>query len=151
MVTTAVVRYVVDGDTIRLRNGAYVRLVQIDAPEDTSTHECFGAAATRALRALLPPGTVIRLVSDPALDSKDAYGRLLRYVVRARDGLDTNVRLVRDGDAAPYFYDGDRGRHWLLLKNLALRARAAHRGLWGACARVSVDFFRGVDTGAPKR
>jgi endonuclease YncB( thermonuclease family) len=150
VVTTAVVRYVVDGDTLRLRNGAYVRLVQIDAPEDTSVQECFGAAATRALRRLLPPGTVIRLVTDPRLDRVDRYGRLLRYVLRAHDGLNANVALVRAGDAAPYFYDGDRGRHWRLLRDLALRARGARRGLWGACGRVAVDFYRGVDTGPPR-
>jgi micrococcal nuclease len=147
MVTTAVVRYVVDGDTIRLRNGTYVRLVQIDAPEHD---ECFGTAATRALKRLLPPGTVIRLVADPRLDRVDAYGRFLRYVVRAHDGLDANIRLVRDGDAAPYFFHGDRGRFWRRLRDLALRARVAHRGLWGACGSVPVDFERGVSTGAPR-
>ena len=143
-----VVAYVVDGDTLRLTTGAYVRLVQIDAPETYTAHECFGERATRALRHLLPPGTRIRLVADPRLDQVDRYGRLLRYVVRERDGLDVNIRLVHDGDAAPYFYRGDRGRYAALLQRLALRARAAHRGLWGACPTTGVDFYRPVDTGS---
>src|SRR5262249_37968374 len=45
--THAVVEWVTDGDTVRLRNGARVRLVQIDAPEESS--ECYGRAATREL------------------------------------------------------------------------------------------------------
>jgi micrococcal nuclease len=143
----AIVSYVVDGDTLRLRNGAYVRLVQIDAPETYHEHECYGERATRALQHLLPPGTRIRLLADPRLDTVDRYGRLLRYVVRARDGLNVNVDLVREGAAAPYFYGGARGRFASLLQALALRARAAHRGLWGACPATGVDFYRGVDTG----
>lgn len=55
---------------------------------------------------------------------------------------------MRDGDAAPYFYRGDRGRYAGVLQRLALRARAAHRGLWGACPATGVDFYRAVDTGS---
>jgi hypothetical protein len=35
---------------------------------------------------LLPPGTRVRLFSEPVTDRVDQYGRLLRYVVRVRDG-----------------------------------------------------------------
>jgi micrococcal nuclease len=143
------VAHVTDGDTIRLANGTRVRLVQIDTPEVYFGTECFGHAASRALERLLPPGTPIRLVADPALDRVDRYGRLLRYVVRVRDGLNVNVALVRAGVAAPYFYDGDRGRYAALLTRLALRARALHRGLWGACPGTPVDFEHQVQTGAP--
>jgi endonuclease YncB( thermonuclease family) len=146
----ATLAYVVDGDTIRLRGGAYVRLVQIDAPEMYHQHECYGERATQALKHLLRPGTKIRLLADPRLDKVDRYGRLLRYVLRASDGLDTNVQLVREGAAAPYFYRGARGRFASLLQSLALRARAHQRGLWGACPNTGVDFYRGVNTGTSK-
>lgn len=145
--TPAVVSYVVDGDTLRLRSGAYVRLVQVDAPETYHARECYGERATRVLRHLLPPGTRIRLLADPRLDRVDRYGRLLRYVIRSRDDLNVNLQLVRVGAAAPYFYRGNLGRFWKPLRNLALRARARHAGLWGACPRTPVDFERGVDTG----
>jgi len=138
---------VLDGDTIRLPNKVYVRLVQIDAPETYHQTECYGDRATRALKHLLPPGTRIRLLADPALDNVDRFGRLLRYVIRERDGLNVNLELVREGAAAPYFYSGDRGRYWRQLRNAALRARAHHRGLWGACPGTGVDFERAVDTG----
>jgi endonuclease YncB( thermonuclease family) len=141
------VGHVTDGDTIALTNGARVRLVQIDTPEVYFGVECFGHAASAALGRMLPAGTAVRLVADPALDRIDRYGRLLRYVVRVRDGVDLNVALVRAGIAAPYFFDGDRGRYASLLTRLALRARARHLGLWGAGPGTPVDFERGVDTG----
>jgi endonuclease YncB( thermonuclease family) len=139
--------HVTDGDTVALADGTRVRLVQIDTPEVYDGTECFGRAASSALRRLLPPGTEVRLVADPALDRIDRYGRLLRYVVRARDGLNVNVALVRAGVAAPYFYHGDRGRYAGELARLAHAARARHLGLWGACPATPVDFEHAVDTG----
>jgi endonuclease YncB( thermonuclease family) len=141
------VGHVTDGDTIALTNGARVRLVQIDTPEVYFGTECFGHAASAALKRMLPPGTEVRLVADPALDKVDRYDRLLRYVVRVRDGVDVNIALVRAGIAAPYFFHGDRGRYAALLSRLALQARARHLGLWSACPGTPVDFERAVDTG----
>jgi len=138
---------VVDGDTVYLTNGAKIRLVQIDTPEVYFGAECWGHEASAETKKLLPPGTLVRLASEPATDSVDPYGRLLRYVVRARDGLNVNVFLVARGDAAPYFYRGRLGRYAGLLRRDALRARAHHRGLWSACRRTPVNFDRGVDTG----
>ena len=67
----------------------------------------------------------------PALDPIDQYGRLLRYVKRA--GVNVNIRLVLVGAARPYFYRGERGRYADRLVAAASQARAAKRGLWGAC------------------
>lgn len=125
---SATVGYVVDGDTLRLRDGAYVRLVQIDAPE--VGQECYAAAATRELARLVPRGSHIVLEADPALDRVDRYGRLLRYVVT---NVNVNLELVRRGAATPYFYDGDRGRYARRLLAAAATARREHRGMWGAC------------------
>jgi endonuclease YncB( thermonuclease family) len=98
-------------------------------------------------RRLLPRGTLVRLAREPATDSVDQYGRLLRYVIRARDGLNVNVRLVAVGAAAPYFYDERRGRYANLLERLARRARARSLGLWGTCPRTPYDPYRSVATG----
>ena len=138
---------VVDGDTVYLTNGAKIRLVQIDTPEVYFGAECWGHQASAETSRLLPVGTAVRLAPEPATDSVDRYGRLLRYVFRVRDGLNVNVFLVRHGDAAPYFYAGREGRYAGVLKRAALRARAHHRGLWSACRHTTVDFYRGVDTG----
>jgi micrococcal nuclease len=142
--------HVADGDTVDLTNGAKIRLVQIDTPEVYFTPECYGKQASAITKRLLPAGTLVRLTAEPATDRVDAYGRLLRYVTRVRDGLNVNVFLVRVGAAAPYFYDGRRGRYAALLDRLALRARTLHLGLWGACRGTPFDPDRGVATGKPR-
>jgi voltage-gated potassium channel len=96
------VDHVADGDTITLTNGQRVRFVQIDTPEVYFGVECYGRVASLRTKQLLPPGTAVRLTVEPATDRVDQYGRLLRYVIRARDGLNVNVRLVSEGVAAPY-------------------------------------------------
>jgi micrococcal nuclease len=139
----AVVDRVVDGDTLYTRDGTRVRLVQIDAPEK-SEHECYSVAATQALERLAPAGAQIRLSTDPALDQVDRYGRLLAYVFRRTSQV--NLALVEEGAAAPYYYRGDRGRYAEALLQAARRARAAGRGLWGACPRTRLDPEHGVET-----
>jgi micrococcal nuclease len=140
--------HVADGDTVDLRNGEKVRLVQIDTPEIYFGTECYGPQASALTKRLLPPGTAVRLSVEPATDRIDDYGRLLRYVVRVRDNLNVNLYLVRVGAAAPYFYDGRRGMYATLLDRLARRARAEHLGLWGTCPHTRYDPDRGVATGS---
>jgi endonuclease YncB( thermonuclease family) len=138
--------HVVDGDTVALRNGQRVRLVQIDTPEVFFGAECYGRAASRRTKLLPPAGTRVRLLPEPATDRVDGYGRLLRYVVRASDGLNVNVRLVTVGAAAPYFYRHRRGKYANLLEARARRARALKLGLWRACPRTRYDPYRGIET-----
>ena len=131
----AIVAYVSDGDTIRLVDGRRVRLVQIDAPERDS--ECYGREATALTRRLLLPGTRVRIEHDPALDQADRYGRRLAYVWKGDE--DVNVTLVREGAAGAWFFGGRRGRHASELLRAAEQARAARRGLWGACPLARFD------------
>jgi micrococcal nuclease len=138
--------HVTDGDTVVLGNGQRVRLVQIDTPEVYFGTECYGPQASATTERLLPVGTRVQLTAERATDRIDDYGRLLRYVVRASDGVNVNVRLVAVGAAAPYFYRGRRGRYANRLEALAKRAREKHLGLWRACPRTVYDPYRGVDT-----
>lgn len=140
------VDHVADGDTITLRNGQRVRLVQIDTPEVYFGSECYGRQASALAERLLPAGTRVRLLAEPATDLVDDYGRLLRYVVRASDGLNVNVRLVAKGAAAPYFYRGRRGMFADRLEQLAQRARRLKLGLWGACPGTPYDPEHGIET-----
>lgn len=142
--------HVADGDTVDLTNGGRVRLVQVDTPEVYFRPECYGRRASATTKQLLPPGTLVRLMIEPATDRSDEYGRLLRYVIRVRDGLNVNVRLVAVGAAAPYFYRGRRGRYAALLDRLARRARARRFGLWGACPATPYRPSSGVQTGRPR-
>lgn len=142
--------HVVDGDTVDLTSGARVRLVQIDTPEVYFAPACYGREASAITGRALPPGTLVRLLPEPATDPVDRYGRLLRYVIRVSDGLDVNVYLVAVGAAAPYFYDGRHGRFWRQLDSLARRARAQRLGLWGRCPQTPYRPDEKVDTGPPR-
>ena len=139
----AVVEYVNDGDTLRTSDGRRVRLVQIDAPELHG--DCFGKAALSALRRLAPPGSHISLVRDPALDAKDRYGRLLRYVFVGERNV--NLALVREGAASPYFFRKQRGRYAGALLDAVDAARVARRGYWGACPDARLKTGLGSVTG----
>lgn len=92
------VDYVVDGDTIRLRSGVYVRLIGIDTPE---VGQCGYQAATLKLDRWV--GGDARLVNPAGVDDRDHYGRLLRYVHDS--GRDTGLSLIRLG-LAKARYDG---------------------------------------------
>jgi micrococcal nuclease len=139
---TVRVDHVIDGDTLDLRNGKRIRLVQIDAPE--SSGECYGDDAGDVLGRILPPGTRITLERDPALDDVDRYGRLLRYVHKGRTNV--SLLLVRRGAASVWFFDGDRGRYAERLLAAARSARDAGRGAWGACS-ARLDPTQAFETG----
>ena len=140
--TPATVTRIGDGDTLDLRTGGRVRLVQIDAPE-LGEGECYARDSKRELERLAPPGEQIELESDPELDDTDRYGRLLRYVLVADTNV--NVELVRRGAATPYFRGGGEGTHADDLLNAVAEARGASRGMWGSC-RVTWNPARAVAT-----
>ena len=139
---TATVERTVDGDTLLLADGRRVRLVQIDAPEEQDG-ECYADDAAAVLEALIPAGSVVTLESDPALDDVDRFGRLLRYVVRGE--TNANLELVRRGAAAPWFFNGYRGRYADELLEATEAARDEPRGLWAACPGTPLDPERGLN------
>lgn len=94
----ATVDYVVDGDTIRLESGVYVRMIGIDTPE---VGQCGYHAAKRKLDHWV--GGQARLVNPKSVDNRDHYGRLLRYVHDS--GRDTGLGLIKLG-LAKARYDG---------------------------------------------
>lgn len=140
---SAVVARVIDGDTIELVDGRRVRLVQIDTPEKHV--ECYGDEASSLTQLLLPAGTHVRIEQDRKLDQVDRYNRKLAYVWKG--GEDVNVTLVRDGAAGIWFFDGRRGRYADDLVKAAEDARAAERGLWGACPLARFDPNEPMSTG----
>jgi endonuclease YncB( thermonuclease family) len=142
-----VIDHVADGDTVVLRGGETIRLVQIDTPEVYGDTECYGPTASALTKAMLPPGTRVRVATDPKLDQHDRDGRTLGYLWKGAALV--NLRLVREGDAAPYFYAGDKGRYAAQLFAAAVAARKAGKGLWGHCRQGAVPLrpTRGVSTG----
>lgn len=95
---------VVDGDTVdvcidygfRLRQDHRVRLAGIDAPEISAAGPA-GEAARDWLRARLPVGTAVELVTDKA---REKYGRYLATIYV--DTANVNAELVAAGHARPY-------------------------------------------------
>ena len=137
----AVVERVVDGDTLIARIGdrsETVRLIGIDTPESvapTRPVQCFGQEATLYLGALLPEGSEITLLRD--VEARDAYDRVLGYIVRSRDGLFVNLELVAAGYAAAFDYPPNDS-YTPALARAEAEAVAAGRGLWGACGGPEV-------------
>ena len=142
-----IIDHVADGDTVVLRGGETIRLVQIDTPEVYGDTECYGRQASALTESILPAGTRVRIATDPGLDQRDRDGRTLAYVWKGSSLV--NLRLVREGAAAPYFYSGDKGRYATPIFEAAVAARKAGRGLWGHCRKGSVPLraTRGVSTG----
>ena len=128
---TARVERVVDGDTLIVRyqgENHTVRLIGVDTPESvhpTEPVEYFGMEASAFTRARLD-GQTVELVVDPADDTVDAYGRLLRLVYL--DGENFNATLIREGYGhAIRGFDYSMRRAFIALKN---QARIQGRGLW---------------------
>jgi micrococcal nuclease len=128
---------VIDGDTIVARidgREERVRYIGIDTPEtvkpDTAV-QCFGPQAHHLNARLLGRrGTRLTLRFDREL--RDRYGRLLAYVFRTDDGLFVNARLIAAGAARTLAIAPNTART-AQLSGLQHDARAAARGLWGAC------------------
>ena len=132
--TTATVRSVHDGDTLRLTLAGSstelkVRLLGIDTPEVGEDAECFGEEARARTRELLPEGTVVTVIAD--VEPLDQYGRTLLHVVLA-DGTHLNRLLIDEGLAEARFFDPNH-EHEREFRAAEAAARAAGIGMWGAC------------------
>jgi endonuclease YncB( thermonuclease family) len=92
----AVVEYVHDGDTLRLRGGDSLRLIGINTPElsrDGAPAEPGAEAARRSLAALVANG---RIWLEDGVDQRDRYGRRLAWVFD-RHGRSLSGILLRQG------------------------------------------------------
>ncbi len=117
------VGYVVDGDTIRLDSGKYVRLIGYDTAEiDTNC----GVRQAEALKQMIHPGYTVRLLRPASEPDTDRHGRLLRYV-RTAGNRDVGTAMIRYHDAEAR-YDSTDGYayHPLQEKYHRLDARYGH-------------------------
>jgi micrococcal nuclease len=132
--TSATVVETIDGDTVvvQFADGTddTVRLLGVDTPEThhpTKPVQCFGPEASDYTRARLL-GQPVTLERDA--ETRDIYGRLLMYV--SLDGERFNDELLRLGYARLLVIPPN-GAHARAMLAEELDARAAQRGLWGAC------------------
>jgi len=125
---------VVDGDTIDVSWGVRrerVRLLGVDTPETVDPHRpvgCFGPEASAYTHRRLQ-GRSVRLRFDR--QRRDRFGRLLAYA--EVDGRRFNDELLAGGYARLLVIPPN-GRHGRTMLDEELEARAARRGLWGACS-----------------
>jgi micrococcal nuclease len=132
------VESVTDGDTVRLANGARVRLIGIDTPETSASARSDGidqpfAAEAKSFTAEKVQGRTVRLEFDK--ERHDKYGRLLAYVWyvdrESTQELLLNEELVRAGLARArlgYSYAERMKRRFRAAES---EARQARRGIWG--------------------
>ena len=131
----ATVVHVADGDTIVVEVAGRVEKVRIlgaDTPETVDPRkpvQCFGPEASAHTKARLPPGTHVSLETDAEV--RDKYGRLLAYVYVG--GARYDDELLRLGFARLLIIPPN-GVHARVMLQEELDARAASRGLWGACS-----------------
>lgn len=92
----------VDGDTVQLSNGKYVRLLGYDTPE---VGTCGYWAAKAKMAALVSGG--VKLTNR---SGQDRYGRILAYV-KTKDGRDIGTVMLRRGLAIAR-YDSLDGYGW---------------------------------------
>jgi micrococcal nuclease len=132
----ATVDRVVDGDTIIADIGGTatrIRLIGMDTSETVDPVkpvQCYGPEASKHTKALLPPGTPVRLVRDA--EAHDVYGRTLAYVYRASDNLFVDRELVTDGYARTLTIPPNDA-HEAELAAAQRAAQSAGKGLWSAC------------------
>jgi micrococcal nuclease len=124
----AVVARVIDGDTVELATGERVRYLLVDTPEISGTPECYGAEAARFNRDLVEERAV-ELAYD--VECEDRYGRLLAYVTIA--GSDVSALLIERGYGCVLHIPPNGADRVDAYRALQAEARAAGRGLWGAC------------------
>lgn len=112
---------VIDGDTIQLQDGNYVRYLGIDTPE---TGEPYYSEATVRNKELVE-GKVVYLQKGKR--DRDEYDRLLRYVYI--EGVFVNAELVAQGYAMAYIFDPDE-RYSQVLVRLEQYAKMRKIGMW---------------------
>lgn len=124
----AVVMRVIDGDTIEIDSGERVRYLMIDAPESTTTQECWGVEAKQANRDLVE-GKTVGLRYD--VECEDDYGRLLAYVELNNQSI--NRVMVERGHACVMHIPPNGEDQYDEYRSLEYAAEMLGKGLWAVC------------------
>jgi micrococcal nuclease len=124
------VQEVIDGDTLRLANGARIRLIGVDAPElqgPDGQPEPWADEATQFLSEVVArAGGEVRLEFD--LVPQDRYGRFLAYVYAGE--MLVNEELVRRGLARSRTEFGYSSVMKARFRQAEREAQKARRGIW---------------------
>lgn len=116
-----VVTQIIDGDTIVIKGGHYVRYIGVDAPEKGE----FYYAEAKQVNEELVAGKKVRLERD--ISDSDKYGRLLHYVYVGDTFV--NAEMVKQGCAWAKAYPPDV-KYQVYLESVEKEARQSKRGVW---------------------
>jgi micrococcal nuclease len=132
---SGVVMRAIDGDTIELESGETIRYLLADTPESTGgADDCFGQEAAD-YNAQLVEGERVTIEYD--VECEDRFDRLLAYV--SVGDTEINSLLVERGYACVLYIPPNGEDRVDEFQALEDAARAANRGMWGACAEVTCD------------
>ncbi|WP_232699449.1 immunoglobulin-like domain-containing protein [Brevibacillus daliensis] len=161
----AVVKKVVDGDTIQLAEPVLgitsVRFVYIDTPETyhitdpafdhtkvysgtdadsmNKNQKAHGERAKLHLQQLISPGDEIIL--KPAVTPIDGYGRLLAEVIRKNDESNLNLKQVQDGFAGMYMIAPVSDERFTLYSQAVHQAMQSEIGIWNRTDLLTEEPF----------
>ena len=133
------VRYVYDGDTVKLEDGRRVRLIGINTPEighHGQPNQAFAERARSALRNILDANNQI-LYLQYATQLQDHYDRTLAHAY-LEDGTNVAVLLLQQGLATTLVVPPNTRLHEC-YQRYEDAARKATRGLWVLPAYQPVD------------
>ena len=123
------IKYVIDGDTVKLNTGVSLRLIGIDTPEighEGRADQPGARAAGAYLKSLLDNGRAAAVVYGA--QRHDHYGRLLGHLFLL-DGSNVQALLLAGGYATPLIMPPNLG-FLDCYQRAAAAAMAAHRGIW---------------------
>lgn len=133
----AIVKSVVDGDTIVLADDTKVRYILVDAPESTKTPvDCFGTEAKTFNTDQVLTAQEVTLKYDEA-QCQDRFGRTLAYVTLAESGVEMNATMVRLGYGCVLHIPPAGDARAAEFKALEAEAKAQGKGVWGSCSPVT--------------
>jgi micrococcal nuclease len=124
---------VVDGDTIKAMvdgREESIRVIGINAPESTTSTECFGGNASDKAKDILKDGWV-QLEKDNSQANRDKYNRLLRFVWAGNGSTDFGLTMISEGYAYEYTYDVPYAKQQA-YKEAQSSADSNNKGLWAS-------------------
>ncbi len=124
---------ITDGDTIKVSidgKTETIRLIGLDTPETKDPRkpvQCFGKEASSKMQSFVQSKQV-RLIEDTTQDSRDKYGRLLKYVF-LEDGRNVAYEMIKEGYAHEYTYSLPY-KYQSQFKSALQYAKDNSKGLW---------------------
>jgi len=135
-----VVKRVIDGDTVELKDGRSVRLIGVDAPERTACGGLLSSLAEEATTYLEGKclGQSVRLEYDQ--DTIDTYGRTLAYLY-LDDGTLINAEIIRNGYGyADSLHEYEKRAEF---SEIETTARQSQLGLWSPDVQALINAIEG--------